>query len=126
MRAAAAVLTISVLLFVLPQPLTAAKQVGVVRHVADIPAGLFAEGIAASEDNLYVGTLSFSSHQGTILVFDEDRAPAGAFTVPGFPSVGQGGFRDEDFFAVACGAFEAAATGAVLRIGEETWGVWSV
>ena len=120
MRAAAAVLTISVLLFVLPQPMTAAKQVGVVRHVADLPAGLFAEGLAASEDNLYVGTLSFSSHQGTILVFDEDRAPDGAFTVPGFPFVGQLAFHDEDLFAVACDAFAPSATGAVVRIDQET------
>ncbi|TLX99611.1 MAG: hypothetical protein E6K90_06240, partial [Thaumarchaeota archaeon] len=120
MRAAAAVLTISALLLVLPQPMTAAKQVGVVRHVADIPAGLFAEGLAASEDNLYVGTLSFSSPQGTILVFDEDGAPDGAFTVPGFPFVGQVAFHDEDLFAVACNAFAPSATGAVVRIDQET------
>ena len=120
MRAAAAVLTISVLLFVLPQPMTAAKQVGVVRHVADLPAGLFAEGLAASEDNLYVGTLSFSSAQGTILVFDEDGAPDGAFTLPGFPFVGQVAFHDEDLFAVACKAFAPSATGAVVRIDQET------
>src|SRR5207245_5516771 len=101
MRAAAAVLTVAVLLFVLPQPMTASKQVGVVRHVADLPAGLFAEGLAASEDNLYIGTLSFSSPQGTILVFDEDGAPDGAFTVPGFPVVCQVALYAYVIFAVS-------------------------
>src|SRR2546428_12847433 len=126
MRAAAAVLTVAVLLFVLPQPMTASKQVGVVRHVADLPAGLFAEGLATTEDHLYVGTLSFSSPQGTILVFDEDGAPAGAFTVPGFPFVGQVALHDEDLFAAACYAFAPSASGAVDRVDPETCVVWTV
>src|SRR5207245_10129371 len=106
MRAAAAVLTVAVLLFVLPQPMTASKQVGVVRHVADLPAGLFAEGLAASEDNLYVSTLSFSSPQGTILIFDEAGAPDGALTVHGFPFVGQLAYHDQSLFAVACNVID--------------------
>ena len=120
MRAAAALVTLATLLLVLPQPIAATKQVGVVSHVADLPAGLFAEGLATTEDHLYVGTLSFSSPQGTILVFDEDGAPDGAFTVPGFPFVGQVAFHDEDLFAVACNAFAPSATGAVVRIDQET------
>src|SRR2546428_12862592 len=105
MRAAAAVLTVAVLLFVLPQPMTASKQLGVVRHVADLPAGLFAEGLAASEDHLYIGTLSFSATQGTILVFDDDGELTREFTVPGLPFVGQVAIHHEDLFAVACNSF---------------------
>src|SRR5207245_9496420 len=98
MRAAAAVLTVAVLLFVLPQPMTASKQVGVVRHVADLPAGLFGEGLAASGDNLYVGTLSFSSPQEPILVFEEDGAPYGAFAVTRLHFAGNVAHNHEDFF----------------------------
>jgi len=120
MRIAIAVMTVATLLLVLPQPIAATKQLGVVRHVADLPAGLFAEGLATTDDHLYVGTLSFSSTQGTILVFDEDGAPAGAFTLPGFPFVGQVALHDEDLFAVACNAFAPSASGAVVRVDLET------
>ena len=120
MRAKAAVLTIATLLLVLSQPMTAAKQVGVVRHVADLPAGLLAEGLAASEDRLYVGTLDFSATQGTILAFDMDGEITRQFALPGFPIVGQVAIQDETLFAVACNSFAPSATGAVVRVDLKT------
>src|SRR5712691_7955115 len=120
MRAAAAVVGIVTLLLVLPQPIAASNQLGVVRHVTDLPAGLFAEGLAAFDDNLYVGTLSFSASQGTILVFDKDGELTREFTVPGLPIVGQVAIHHENLFAVACTSFAPSGTGAVVRVDLET------
>ncbi len=120
MRAAAAAVAIVTLLLVLPQPIAATKQVGLVRHLANLPAGLLAEGLAAFDEHLFVGTLSFSSTQGTILVFDEDGELTREFTVPGLPIVGQVAIHDENLFAVACNSFAPSATGAVVRVDLET------
>jgi len=114
------------LLLLLPIQTYADEQVGVLRHFADMPTGLSAEGLAIDEGHFYVGAISFTGVDGTIVVLDRSGAVTKEFTVPGFPIVGQVAVRDDGLFAVACKAFSPTASGAVVRVDLESGTVSTV
>jgi sugar lactone lactonase YvrE len=121
-----AVAGILALLLVLPIQAYADKQVGVVRHFADMPTGLSAEGLAISDGHFYVGTISFGGTSGTIVALDRSGAVTKTFAIPGLPIVGQVVVRDEGVFAVACTSFAPSGTGAVVRVDLESGAVTTV
>ena len=112
----AALAGVVALLLLVPTAVTADKQVGVLRHFADMPSGLSAEGLAIDDGHFYVGAISFSSADGIIVVLDKSGAVEKEFTIPGLPIVGQVAVDKGALFAVACTAFDPSATGAVVRV----------
>jgi sugar lactone lactonase YvrE len=104
------------LLLLVPPAISAEKQVGVLRPFADMPSGLSAEGLAIDDGHFYVGAISFTGADGMIVVLDKSGAVTKEFTIPGLPIVGQVAVDDGRLFAVACTAFAATATGAVVRV----------
>ncbi len=109
-------IVVAMFLLVLPQPILADSQTGVLRPFATLPTGLSAEGLAIRGSHFYVGSISFSGTDGSILVFDQSGELTQAFTVPGMPVVGQVAVRNDTLYAVACTSFAPGATGAVVKV----------
>src|SRR5690349_23947336 len=111
------------LLLVLPQPILADNQVGVLRHFVTVPvAGLSAEGIAARGNHFYVSTIGGTAADGSIFVFDKKGALTQTITLPGLPIVGQAAFFRDSLFVVACHPFTSGG-GAVVKVDLKTGAV---
>jgi sugar lactone lactonase YvrE len=107
---------LALLIVAVPQPILADSKAGVLQPFATLPAGLDAEGLAIRGDSFYVGAISFTGTDGSVLVFDKSGALTQTFTIPGYPAVGQVALSKDDLFAVACSAFSPTATGAVVEV----------
>jgi sugar lactone lactonase YvrE len=107
-------------------PVAARREVftGVLRPFVSLPAGLSAEGLAIHEGHFYIGTFSFTAHDGAILVFDRDGTMTKRITVPGLPEVGQLAFSDGALFAVAGNL--TAGRGAVIRVNIESGAITTI
>ncbi len=114
------------LLLLSPLSAYADRQVGVLQHFADMPAGLSAEGLAIDNGHFYVGAISFSGVDGTVVVLDRSGAVQTEYTVPGLPAVGQVAVDGNQLFAVACTAFAPTGTGAVVRLDLKSGSVTTV
>lgn len=108
------VVSVFLLLATLALPLMADRQIGVLHSFTSIPAGLSGEGLAIGEGHFFVGAISFTASDGTVLVLDQSGNVIRTFTLPGLPVVGQVALHDNSLFAVACTAL--SGTGAVVRI----------
>lgn len=114
--------TAAILLMMLPQPVLADNQSGVLRHFVTVPvAGLSAEGVASRGDAFYVSTIGFTAVDGTIFVFDKKGDLTGSFNLPGLPIVGQAAIYKDSLFVVACSGL--ATGGAVVKIDLRTGAV---
>src|SRR5260370_30319998 len=109
----------AMVLLMLPQPVLAHGQVGVLSHFVTLPvAGLSAEGVANKGDSFYVSAIGFTATDGRIFVFDEKGGLTQTFTLPGLPIVGQAAIFKDSLFVVACAGI--ASGGAVVKIDLET------
>ncbi len=102
------------------------KQVEVVQHFTNLPAGYLAEGLAIGEGHFYAGTINFGATDGTILEFNQTGDVSRNFTVPGFPIVGEVELYHNALFAVACTAFSPTAPGTIVRVNLVTGNVSTV
>jgi sugar lactone lactonase YvrE len=110
----------TMLLLVLPQPILADSQVGVLRHFVTVPvAGLSAEGISARGNHFYVSTIGSAATDGSIFVFDKKGALTQTITLPGLPIVGQAAFFGDSLFVVACHPFTSGG-GALVKVDLKT------
>jgi len=116
-RALSLLITGAMLLLMLPQPVLAGNQVGVLSHFVTVPvAGLAAEGVANKGDSFYVSTIAFAptATHGSIFVFDKKGTLTQTFTLPGLPIVGQAAIFKDSLFVVACSGIGSG--GAVVKI----------
>ncbi len=118
-RALSLLITCAMLFLMLPQPVLAHNQVGVLSHFVTVPvAGLSAEGVANKGGNFYVSTIGFTATHGSIFVFDKKGTLTQTFTLPGLPIVGQAAVFKDSLFVVACAGI--ASGGAVVKIDLKT------
>jgi len=118
---------IILLLLLLPSTVAADNgRIGVLRHVADVPTGFNAEGLAVHEGHLYVGALSFTGSDGTILVYDRSGSLTKTFKVPGLPLVGQIAFGEDNDALFAVTGNLATGKGAIIRLDLESGAVSTV
>ena len=120
-RALSLLITGAMLLLMLPQPVLAGNQVGVLSHFVTVPvAGLAAEGVANKGDSFYVSTIAFAptATHGSIFVFDKKGTLTQTFTLPGLPIVGQAAIFKDSLFVVACSGIGSG--GAVVKIDLKT------
>ena len=118
-RALSVLTTGAMLLLMLPQPVLAHNQVGVLSHFVTAPvAGLSAEGVANKGDSFYVSAIGFTATDGSIFVFDKKGTLTQTFTLPGLPVVGQAAIFKDSLFVVACSGIGSG--GAVVKIGLKT------
>ncbi len=107
-------------------PMAAGEQrLNVLRHFASLPAGLDAEGLAIRDGHFYVGTISFTASDGTILVVNRDGTVMRRFTISGLPFVGQVAFNGAGtLFAVAGNIM--TGRGEVVRVDLKSGAVTTV
>lgn len=107
----------AMLLLMLPQPILADSQIGVLRHFVTVPvAGLSAEGVANRGDRFYVSTFGFAAGDGRIFVFDKGGALTQTLVLPGLPIIGQAAIFKDSLFVVACAPFTSGRGAAVVKI----------
>lgn len=118
-RTLSLLITAAMLLLMLPQPVLADNQAGVLRHFVTVPvAGLSAEGIANKGDSFFVSAIGFTATHGSIFVFDKKGTLTQTFTLPGLPIVGQAAVFKDSLFVVACSG--TLSGGAVVKIDLKT------
>ena len=101
-------------MLVLPQPVFAGGQTGVLRpFIPSLPAGT-AEGLAVSGGLFYVSSIGFTAADGSIYVYNQAGTLVKTYTIPGLPVVGQEVISGNTLFVVACSA--TLSGGAVVAI----------